>query len=85
MANTFSLVASCKLHGLDPEAYLADMVRVFASWPRERYIELAPKYWRATRARLDSIELARPTIAEPTARVLRLKRQAAPRGFGSVQ
>jgi transposase len=60
MANIFSLVASCKLHGLDPECYLADMIRVFAQWPRERYLELAPRYWTATRARLDPEQLARP-------------------------
>jgi transposase len=59
-ANLFSLVASCKLHGLDPEAYLADVIRVMPYWPRERYIELAPKYWARTRARLDPGELARP-------------------------
>jgi hypothetical protein len=27
-------------------------------WPRERYIELAPKYWVTTRARLVPLELA---------------------------
>lgn len=46
-ANLFSLVASCKLHGLDAEAYLADVLRVMPYWPRERYLELAPRYWRA--------------------------------------
>jgi transposase len=59
-ANLFSLVASCKLHELDPEAYLADVIRVMPYWPRERYLELAPKYWARTRARLDPAELARP-------------------------
>jgi hypothetical protein len=59
-ANLFSLVASCKLHGLDPEAYLADVIRVMPYWHRDRYIELAPKYWARTRARLDPTELARP-------------------------
>ena len=59
-ANLFSLVASCKLHALDPEAYLADVIRVMPYWPRDRYLELAPKYWARTRARLDSTELARP-------------------------
>lgn len=29
-ANLFSLVASCKLHGLDPESCLADVIRVRA-------------------------------------------------------
>jgi hypothetical protein len=55
----FSLIASCKLHGLDPEAYLRDLFRVLAHWPKERYLELAPKYWAATRTRLDPLELAR--------------------------
>lgn len=55
--NVFSIVASCKLHGLDPEAYLRDVLRLLAQWPRDRYLELAPKYWAATRARLDADEL----------------------------
>ena len=59
-ANLFSLVASCKLHGLDPEAYLADVIRVMPYWARDRYLELCPKYWARTRARLDPTELARP-------------------------
>ena len=59
-ANLFSLVASCKLHALDPEAYLADVIRVMPYWPRDRYLELAPKYWARTRARLDQTELVRP-------------------------
>ncbi|HVJ92005.1 MAG TPA: transposase [Labilithrix sp.] len=59
-ANLFSLIASCKLHGLDAETYLAEIIRVVPYWPRDRYLELAPKYWAATRARLDSAELERP-------------------------
>jgi transposase len=59
-ANLFSLIASCKLHRLDPEAYLRDLFRVLAHWPSDRYLELAPKYWAATRARLDAAELAKP-------------------------
>jgi transposase len=58
-ANLFSLVASCKLHSIDPEQYLAEAIHVMPYWPRERYLELSPKYWRATRARLDPAELAR--------------------------
>jgi len=59
-ANLFSLVASCKLHGLDPELYFRDVIRVMPYWPRDRYLELSPKYWLQTRARLDAVELARP-------------------------
>jgi transposase len=58
-AHHFTLVASCRLHRLDPEAYLRDLYRVLAHWPRDRYLELAPKYWATTRARLDASELAK--------------------------
>jgi hypothetical protein len=54
----FSLIASARLHRLDPEEYLRDLFRVLGQWPRDRYIELAPKYWAATRARLNPVELA---------------------------
>jgi hypothetical protein len=30
---------------------------VLPHWPRDRYLELAPKYWRATRERLDAAQL----------------------------
>jgi hypothetical protein len=32
-ANIFSLVASCRLHGLDVEAYFTDILRVMPYWP----------------------------------------------------
>jgi transposase len=56
-ANLYSLIASCKLHGIDPERYLAEAIRIMPYWPRERYLELAPAYWVLTRARLDAREL----------------------------
>ncbi len=59
-AQLFSLIASCKLHQLDAEAYLADVIRVLPYWPKGRFLELAPKYWTATRASLDAKELERP-------------------------
>jgi len=64
-----SLIASAKLHGLNPEEYLRDLFRVLPGWPSSRVLELAPKYWSATRTRLDSAELARPLgpIAIPAA------------------
>jgi transposase len=54
----FSLIASARLHRLNPEAYLRDLFRVLGHWPDDRYLELAPKHWAATRARLDPAELA---------------------------
>jgi transposase len=57
-ANLLSLIASCELHRLDPETYLTQIIQVLPYWPRDRYLELAPKYWAATRARIPAAELA---------------------------
>lgn len=59
-AALFSLLASCRLHGVEPFAYLDEVLRVLPYWPRERYLELAPAHWRATRARLNADELELP-------------------------
>lgn len=56
-ANLMSMIASAKLHDLDPEQYLRDIFRVLPHWPADRYLELAPKYWRTTRAKLDPTQL----------------------------
>ncbi len=58
-AHLLSIIASARLHDLDPEDYLRDLFRVLPFWPTDRYLELAPKYWRATRARLDAQEIER--------------------------
>lgn len=58
-ANLLSLIASCRLHHLDPESYLRDLFCVLPQWPQDRYLELAPRYWRMTRARLKDTELER--------------------------
>jgi hypothetical protein len=57
-ANLLSLIAFCELHRLDPETYLAEIIHLLPYWPRDRYLELAPKYWAATRARIPASELA---------------------------
>ena len=59
-AAIFSVIASCRLHALDPFQYLEEVLRVLPYWPRDRYLELAPKYWRRTRARLVERELELP-------------------------
>ena len=43
-----------------PEAYLRDLFRLLPTWPQTRFLELAPKNWAATRARLDLDALALP-------------------------
>ena len=57
-ANLLSLIASCELHRLDPEAYLSEIIHVLPYWPRDRYLELAPRHWTATRARIPEAQLA---------------------------
>jgi transposase len=59
-AAVFSIIASCRLHAIDPEQYLDEVLRVLPYWPKERYLELAPKNWKTTRAKLRSDELAAP-------------------------
>lgn len=59
-AAIFSIIASCRLHRVEPWKYLDELLRVLPQWPRDRYIELAPKNWKATRARLDPSELDGP-------------------------
>jgi transposase len=45
-----SLIETCKLHGVDPQAYLADvLMRLVNLWPNERLDELLPWMWDAAR------------------------------------
>ena len=71
-ANLLSLIASARLLDIEPEGYLRDLFRVLPHWPRDRYLELAPKYWLETRSRLDYRELAKElgplTIPSPLGR-----------------
>ena len=46
----YSLVASCKLCGLDPFAYLRDALERINTHPANRVAELLPANWQSTRA-----------------------------------
>ena len=59
-AAIFSIIASCRMHSLDPQQYLDEVLRILPYWPRDRYLELAPNNWRATRPKLDPDELNAP-------------------------
>jgi hypothetical protein len=56
-AALYSLIASARLHGLDPEEYLRCLIRLTPLWPEHRMLELAPLFWQRTRARLDPKQL----------------------------
>lgn len=70
---TVSLVASCQLHGIEPWAYLRDVLTLLPSWPQSRVLELSPKHWKTTFAAPETQErlaelrlLDRATLVEPT-------------------
>ena len=47
-ATATSLIASCQLHGVEPWAYLRDVLTLLPTWPLSRAIELSPKAWNET-------------------------------------
>lgn len=57
-AALYSLIASARLHRLDPEEYLRCLIRLVPLWPQHRMLELSPLLWERTRARLDPTQLA---------------------------
>ncbi len=43
-----SLIASARLHDIEPWTYLRDLLILLPNWPKERALELSPKYWFQT-------------------------------------
>jgi len=70
-AAIFSLLQTCRLHQIDPQSYFEEVLRLLPQWPNDRYLELAPNFWRDTRARIPPGQLASPlcwfSIPEPIA------------------
>jgi transposase len=62
-----SLLASARLHGIEPLAYLRDLLCLIPGWPRHRLLELAPAYWKQT---LDQPETQQKLAANVFRRVL---------------
>lgn len=48
-----SLLASCRMLGIEPWAYLRDLLCLLPDWPVHRVLELAPTSWAETSARDD--------------------------------
>jgi len=59
-AAIFSIIASCRLHAIDPQQYLDEVLRLLPYWPKARYLELAPKFCATTRVKRRADELAAP-------------------------
>ncbi len=49
-----SLLASCRLCGVEPWSYLRDVFCLLPRWPEHRLLELAPLNWNQTRLRGDA-------------------------------
>jgi transposase len=48
-----SLLASCRMVGVEPWSYLRDILCLLPRWPAHRLLELAPVAWTATQQRSD--------------------------------
>ena len=45
-----SIVETCRLNNVEPEAYMADvMEKIQNDWPASRWDELLPWHWKAAR------------------------------------
>jgi transposase len=58
LANTtfVSLLASCRLHDIEPWSYLRDVFCLLPDWPAHRMLELAPLNWKTTAQLEDVVE-----------------------------
>lgn len=52
-----SLLASCRLCGVEPWSYIRDILCLLPTWPEHRLLELAPVSWLATRELAEVREL----------------------------
>lgn len=50
-ATFVSLIATCQMHGIEPQAYLRDLMCLLPNWPARRVLELAPAFWNETTSR----------------------------------
>jgi transposase len=70
-ADVTSLIASSQLHDIEPWAYVRDVLILVPDWPRDRLLQLSPKYWKQTlketdaRQRLESSIWSRAFQARP--------------------
>lgn len=45
LAGLYSLMATCRLHGINPEAYIADVLLRIGSHPQSEIDDLLPQNW----------------------------------------
>ena len=59
----YSLVASCKLHQLNPFVYFADVLKRVSTHPAGKIDELLPGEWKKTHAQATNPQSATPVVA----------------------
>ncbi len=64
-ASFVTLMASCRLHDIEPWAYLRDLLCLLPGWPKSRVLELAPAYWRKTLAGTEAQERLARNVFRP--------------------
>jgi transposase len=64
-ATFVTLLASCQLHGIEPWAYLRDLLCLLPSWPRRHVLDLAPAYWNKTAQQQDAQQRLAANIFRP--------------------
>jgi transposase len=63
LADVFTVLATCRMHGVNPQDYLTDTLRKIQNgWPKSRIAELMPDAWQA--ARVAANNLAAPAQAQ---------------------
>jgi hypothetical protein len=56
-AVAFTILATCRMHGVNPSAYIADALRkLHAGWPMSRIDELLPDAWARTNERAEKAD-----------------------------
>ena len=47
-AAIYSVIETAKMNGVEPQAYIADVIAKIAAWPAARWDELLPWNWQPT-------------------------------------
>jgi len=64
-ATFVSLLASCQLHGIEPWAYLRDLLCLLPRWPMRRVLDLAPAFWNKTLQEQDTQQRLADNVFRP--------------------
>jgi len=57
-----SLLASCRMHGVEPWGYLRDLFCLLPDWPAHRLLELSPLRWKETSASVEAQQLLNANV-----------------------